>query len=140
MLVFYPFSDRNEQSYGCLRTVHFQSFTYDFNDFIIGATRKEIMRLHRLYNLVDLLQLVDVFFLEVDRISAVDNTVDGIFEIDEQVFLCVLTEHHILDHIMVQHPPAQPSVHLHQLTNHLLLHHINECLVIQQRCLREIEI
>lgn len=98
------------------------------------------MCFHYFDGLVDLLQFEHILlFRQVDGICAVDDAVDGVFEVDKKILLGILTQQHLLDHIMVEHLAAQLFIHPHQLANHLLLNAVHKSLEVQQLLIAEIE-
>ena len=140
MLIFYPFAHRHKQSNRSLSHAQLQCITQHSNYFFVGAAGEEIVCFHSFDSLIDLLQFEHILlFRQVDGICAVDDGVDGVFEVDKKVLLRILTQQHLLDHIMVEHLAAQLFIHPHQLANHLLLDAVHQSLEVQQLLIAEIE-
>ena len=103
MLVLYPLADRHKQPNSSLSHTKLQPIAYYFNNIIKSCTRKEIVRFHQFDYLIDFLQFQHrLLIIEIDGVSAVDDGVDGVFEINKQILLCILTQQHFLHHIMIQ--------------------------------------
>jgi hypothetical protein len=98
------------------------------------------MRFHNFDYFIDFWQLQQTLLLtEIDRFSAIHDRIDGVFDINKQILLCILGQQHLLNHIMIQNTPSQSSIHLNQLINHLFLYRIHKALEIKQFVLLKIK-